>query len=70
MDIFDFDSPAKGKAGPGATAPGQPQPGDNAPELSVSEVAQAVKRTIETTFDRVRVRGEISRPNYHRSGHL
>ena len=70
MDIFDFDSPAKGKAGPGASAPGQPQPGDNAPELSVSEVAQAVKRTIETTFDRVRVRGEISRPNYHRSGHL
>ena len=74
MDIFDFDSLAKGKAGPGtvagATAPGQPQPGDNAPELSVSEVAQAVKRTIETTFYRVRVRGEISRPNYHRSGHL
>ena len=74
MDIFDFDSPAEGKAGPGtaagATAPGQPQPGDNAPELSVSEVAQAVKRTIETTFDRVRVRGEISRPNNQRSGHL
>lgn len=70
MDIFDFDNPAKGKSVPEAVATGKPQPGDNAPELSVSEVAQAVKRTIETTFDRVRVRGEISRPNYHRSGHL
>ena len=57
MDIFDFD-------GPEAQAP------SNAPEFSVTEIAQAVKRTVETTFDRVRIRGEISRPNYHRSGHL
>lgn len=57
MDIFDFDGP-------------EAQPASNAPEFSVSEIAQAVKRTVETTFDRVRIRGEISRPNYHRSGHL
>lgn len=30
----------------------------------------AVKRTVETSFDFVRVRGEISRPTYARSGHL
>ena len=68
--MFDFDSPAKGKAGPGASAPRPAPARRQRAGASVSEVAQAVKRTIETTFDRVRVRGEISRPNYHRSGHL
>lgn len=42
----------------------------NLPTFSVSEIAQAVKRTLETSFERVRIRGEISRPNYHASGHL
>ncbi len=45
-------------------------PGSNTPELSVSELAQALKRTVEDRFGRVRVRGEIS--NYrgpHASGH-
>jgi exodeoxyribonuclease VII large subunit len=45
-------------------------PGTNAPEISVSELAQALKRTVEDRFGRVRVRGEIS--NYrgpHSSGH-
>ena len=44
--------------------------GTNAPEISVSELAQALKRTVEDRFGRVRVRGEIS--NYrgpHSSGH-
>jgi exodeoxyribonuclease VII large subunit len=42
----------------------------NAPELSVSELSNALKRTIEDRFGFVRVRGEIS--NYrgpHSSGH-
>ncbi|MGJ0503987.1 MAG: exodeoxyribonuclease VII large subunit [Methylocystis sp.] len=42
----------------------------NTPEISVSELASALKRTIEDRFGRVRVRGEIS--NYrgpHASGH-
>jgi exodeoxyribonuclease VII large subunit len=43
---------------------------DNAPVLSVSELSGAIKRTLEAGFGRVRVRGEISRPNYHASGHL
>ena len=42
----------------------------NIAEFTVGEIAGAVKRTLETTFERVRVRGEISRPNYHSSGHL
>ncbi|MEF3368068.1 exodeoxyribonuclease VII large subunit, partial [Methylocystis sp. 9N] len=50
------------------TGVGTPQ--TNTPEISVSELANALKRTIEDRFGRVRVRGEIS--NYrgaHASGH-
>ena len=42
----------------------------NAPEFSVSELSSAIKRTMEESFERVRVRGEIS--GYrgpHSSGH-
>ena len=45
-------------------------PTSNAPELSVSELSAALKRTVEDRFGFVRVRGEIS--NYrgpHASGH-
>ncbi|MGE0045535.1 MAG: exodeoxyribonuclease VII large subunit [Hyphomonadaceae bacterium] len=42
----------------------------NLPELTVSELAGAVRRTMETTFDRVRVRGELGRVLVARSGHL
>lgn len=42
----------------------------NLPELSVSELAQAVKRTVERDFDRVRVRGELGRVLIAKSGHL
>ena len=42
----------------------------NLPELSVSELAQAVKRAVETNFDRVRVRGELGRVMLAKSGHL
>ena len=45
-------------------------PGSNAHDYSVSEIAFAVKRTIEEEFGRVRVRGEISRPKRAASGHL
>ena len=43
---------------------------DNLPELSVSELSQQVKRTVEVSFDRVRVRGEVSRPSFASSGHV
>jgi len=45
-------------------------PVSNLPELSVSELSQAVKRTMETTFDRVRVRGELGRVTVAKSGHF
>ncbi len=42
----------------------------NLPEFTVSEISQAVKRTLEGRFDRVRVRGEISGFKRAASGHL
>lgn len=42
----------------------------NLPEYTVSEVSQALKRTVETSFEHVRVRGEISGFKRHSSGHL
>ena len=59
-------SEAPTAAQPGAAAP----PVHNLPEFSVSEISQAVKRTLEGSFERVRVRGEVSQPKYHSSGHL
>ena len=45
-------------------------PSTNLPELSVSELSNALKRTIETTYDHVRVRGELGRVTIARSGHM
>ncbi|MGG7567134.1 exodeoxyribonuclease VII large subunit [Rhodovulum sp. DZ06] len=58
IDLFDDD-------GPEADAP----PG-NAPEFSVSELSQGVKRVVEGAFSHVRVRGEVGRVSRPRSGHL
>jgi exodeoxyribonuclease VII large subunit len=46
-----------------------PAVASNLPEYTVSEVSQAVKRTLETSFERVRVRGELSGFKRHTSGH-
>lgn len=43
--------------------------GDNSPPLTVSELSGSLKRTIETAFGQVRVRGEISGFKRHASGH-
>jgi exodeoxyribonuclease VII large subunit len=45
-------------------------PRGNLPEYTVSELSQAVKRTVEDAFEIVRVRGEISGFKRHTSGHL
>ena len=45
-------------------------PVTNAPYLTVEELSQAVKRTVETAFEYVRVRGEISQPRTPASGHI
>lgn len=42
----------------------------NVPEFTVSQVSQAVQRTIEGAFGRVRIRGEISGFKRAPSGHL
>lgn len=42
----------------------------NAPELSVSELAFSMKKTLEDAYGRVRVRGELSRVKIHTSGHM
>ena len=46
-----------------------PRPGSNLPEFSVGDLARALKRTIEDSYGFVRVRGEISQPKRHSSGH-
>lgn len=43
---------------------------DNAAEMSVSELARSLKRTVEGAYGRVRVRGEISGFKRAASGHL
>ena len=45
--------------------------GSNAPPfLSITELSQLLKRTVESNFDFVRLRAEISRPTRAASGHL
>ncbi len=47
-----------------------PVPAGNAPEFTVSELSGAVKRVVEGEFARVRVRGEVGRVSFPRSGHV
>lgn len=59
-DSYVFEGPA-GQA---------PAVRDNNPPQSVSELAFALKRTLEDRFGHVRLRGEISKVNRHASGHV
>ena len=52
------------------TAPLARESAGNLPEYAVSEIAGAIKRTLETTFGRVRVRGEITECKRYPSGHI
>jgi exodeoxyribonuclease VII large subunit len=47
-----------------------PAPRANIPEYAVSEIAGAIKRTLEENFGRVRVRGEITELKRYPSGHI
>ena len=60
-----MDFPEEARAGLLANV----SPGDNSPALSVSELSGALKRTVESAFGHVRVRGEISGFKRHGSGH-
>ena len=48
----------------------QPIAGSNLPEYTVAELSSQLKRSVEEQFGHVRVRGEISQPKLHTSGHL
>jgi exodeoxyribonuclease VII large subunit len=45
-------------------------PQSNVPEFSVGDLAFSLKKTLEDTFGRVRVRGELSRVSIAGSGHM
>src|SRR5580693_4914907 len=47
-----------------------PQADTNAQAYSVSELAFALKRTIEEQFGFVRLRGELSKVTFHSNGHV
>jgi exodeoxyribonuclease VII large subunit len=46
------------------------EPRLNLPELTVSELSTALKRTIEDAYGYVRVRGELGKVSYHSNGHI
>jgi len=48
----------------------KPYAGDNAEPLTVSEISQALKRTVEDRFGFVRLRGELSGVKRAASGHM
>lgn len=60
----DNSAASAGPAGGGTGSVG------NAPEYSVSEIAGAIKRTLEDGFSYVRVRGELGRISRPQSGHI
>jgi exodeoxyribonuclease VII large subunit len=45
-------------------------PASNVPEYTVSEISGAIKRTLEGTFGRIRVRGEVTEFKRYPSGHI
>jgi exodeoxyribonuclease VII large subunit len=46
------------------------EPRLNLPELTVSELSAALKRTLEDAYGYVRVRGELGKVSYHANGHV
>src|SRR6202008_2885452 len=46
------------------------EPRLNLPELTVSELSTALKRTIEDAYGYVRGRGELGKVSYHGNGHV
>jgi exodeoxyribonuclease VII large subunit len=54
----------------GMTLAAAPAVADNAPAYTVSELAFALKRTLEESYGFVRLRGELSKVTRHASGHI
>ncbi|MBI1406648.1 MAG: exodeoxyribonuclease VII large subunit [Caulobacter sp.] len=55
---------------PDSAAPAADQAPSNAAAYSVSELAFALKRTLEDAYGFVRLRGELSKVTHHSSGHV
>ncbi len=73
MTSEDLFSVAKKSVSPPARTqemPAEKKPLSNVPEMSVSDLAQSLKRTLEDTFGRIRVRGELTGLKLAGSGHL
>ena len=64
-----FPDPASDED-PAARLLAEAAPGDNAPDMTVSQLSAAIKRTVEDGFARVRVRGELSGAKRAASGHF
>lgn len=64
------DLPSDDDSYPEARLLAEERPGDNAQPLSVSELSNALKRSVEDRFGHVRVRGELSGVKRAASGHL
>lgn len=62
-DLFEYQSNNN-------TASPKEEPKSNVPEFSVGDLAMSLKRTLEDTYGRVRVRGELSRVSIAGSGHM
>ena len=64
-----FPDPAS-ETDPAARLLAEHSPGDNAPDMTVSQLSAAIKRAVEDGFARVRVRGELSGAKRAASGHF
>ena len=47
-----------------------PEPDGNQTVYTLDDLSKRLKRTVESVFDHVRVRAEVSRPTRAASGHL
>jgi exodeoxyribonuclease VII large subunit len=68
MTVLDSDIVAPDTVAPDTVAPDTGA--GNTPPYSVSELAFALKRTLENAYGFVRLRGEISKVTRHASGHI
>jgi exodeoxyribonuclease VII large subunit len=71
-DLFTIADEAdkKKKQEPPKERSQEPPKLSNVPEMSVSDLANSLKRTLEETFSHIRVRGELSGIKIAASGHL
>ena len=69
-DLFTVASKKKEAPAPTKPTSSTAKVGSNVPEMSVADLANSLKRTLEQTFSHIRVRGELSGLKLAASGHL